>query len=63
MQETEFNKSTDALSSRTAVSKPWPWAKSGRLPIFVNNFLAEHGHTHSFTCCLWLLQHYIGEEK
>lgn len=27
-------------------------------PIFVNKVLSEHGHTHSFTYCLWQLSHY-----
>lgn len=32
-----------------------PWAKSGRLPAFVNNVLMEHSHSHLFMYWLWLL--------
>lgn len=31
-----------------------PWAKSGSLPVFVNEVLLGHSHTH-FTDCLLLL--------
>lgn len=32
-----------------------PWAKSGRLPLFVNKVLLEHGHAYLFMRLPWLL--------
>ena len=31
------------------------WAKSSRLPVFINKVLLEHSSAHLFTYCQWLL--------
>lgn len=46
------------MSGRSEVGK---LQTAGHLPVFVNEIVLEHSHSHSFMCCLWLFSATMAE--